>query len=403
MYFSEGEKMEDRKYWLWLANLEHIFSPQITNLLEKFEGVKEIYEAQHDDYIGIERIGTKEIKALCNKDMAKADNIEEYISKIGAYILCIDDEYYPESLRQLYQPPYVLYVYGEKLDWNELFSISVVGSRECSDYGIMHTRNICRALAKEGVCIVSGMAKGIDSEAHRTALETGAKTVAFLGSGIDVIYPPENKELMAAIAKNGAVMSEFAPGTGPYSRNFPIRNRLIAAFSRGTLVVEAEENSGALITAGYALENGKDIYALPGDIGRKMSRGCNSLIKAGSAKLAENAEDILTEYAYELKNLPDIKKMISEPVYVPSGEAKINEYKGNAESVKNISINDARYDGLDDESKAIIEVLINADRHIDEICRMTDMPVSDVSSMLTLLELEGFVTALAGKRFSLNI
>ncbi len=397
--------MTNKQYWLWLANLEHIFSPQITNLLEKFENPQEIYEAGYDDYFGIENIGKKEIRSLCNKDMTKANSVAEYIEKMGAYILCIDDEFYPESLRQLYQPPYVLYVYGEKLDWNDIFSISVVGARECSDYGIEHTKRICTDLAKEGVVIVSGMAKGIDAAAHKSALEAGVKTVAFLGSGIDVIYPIENKQLMQAIAKNGAVMSEFAPGTGPYAKNFPIRNRLIAAFSRGTLVVEADEVSGALITAGYALENGKDIFAVPGDVGRVKSVGCNNLIKSGSAKLTQSAEDILIEYAYELKNSPNIKNSISEPVYVQSGEAKINEYKGSEalSNIKKVSVNDARYDGLDEESKAIIEVLTEGDRHIDEICRITDMRSSDVSSMLTLLELEGFVTALAGKRFSLNI
>lgn len=397
--------MTNKQYWLWLANLEYIFSPQITNLLEKFESPKEIYEAGYNDYLGIENIGSKEIESLCNKDMARAKSVEAYIDKIGAYILCIDDEFYPDSLRQLYQPPYVLYVYGERLNWNDLFSVSVVGSRKCSDYGIEHTKRICEGLAKEGVAIVSGMAKGIDAAAHKCALEAGVKTVAFLGSGIDVVYPPENKELMDAIAKNGAVMSEFVPGTGPYSKNFPIRNRLIAAFSRGTVVIEADEKSGALITAGYALECGKDIFAVPGDVDRIKSVGCNNLIKSGSAKLTQSAEDILIEYAYELKNLPDIKNLISEPVYVQTGEAKINEYTGKTdpEKIKKISINDARYDELDDDMRSIIEVLIESDRHIDEICRITNMRASDVSSMLTLLELEGFVSALAGKRFSLNI
>lgn len=396
--------MNNREYWLWLTNLRHIYSPQITALLEKFEGVREIYEADYSDYLGIEHIGKKEIASLCDKNMQSSAKISDRLERMGAHTLCIDDEFYPDALRNLYQPPYVLYVYGERLNWNEVFAVSVVGSRKCTDYGIANTRRICTELAHEGVVIVSGMAKGIDTEAHRSALEAGVKTVAFLGCGIDIVYPPENKELMDAIAKNGAVMSEFPLGTGPYAKNFPIRNRLIAAFSRGTLVVEADEASGSLITAGYALENGKDVFAIPGDVGRAMSIGCNSLIKSGGAKLTENADDILSEYEYELANSPNIKNTISEPIFVRSGEIKISEYTATADTKsKKASITDARYDGLDKDSLAVIETLTDGERHIDEICRLTEMKVADVSSLLMLLELEGYVNALAGKRFELNL
>lgn len=397
--------MSDRQYWLWLATLEYIYSPQITNLLEKFESPREIYEAEYSDYIGIARIGKKEIRSLCNKDMRRATQIGKRVADMGAYILTIDDEFYPESLRQLHNPPYVLYVAGEKLNWNDVFSISVVGSRKCTDYGIENAKRICADLAKEGVVIVSGLAKGIDAAAHTAALEAGVKTIAFLGNGIDVVYPPENKALTEAIKKNGAIMSEYVPGTGPFGKNFPIRNRLIAAFSKGTLVVEADEVSGALITAEYALENGKDVYAVPGDVGRTMSSGCNSIIKSGSAKLTDCADDILEEYAYEIENLPNIKKYIAEPVHVSLPDVKINEYKGEGmeSKEKKVSASDPRYDSLDDESRAIIEVLCEGERHIDQICRITNMRAADVSSMLTLLELEGFVVALSGKRFALNI
>lgn len=392
-------------YWLWIVNLPGIHSSKITLLLEKFESVEDIYNACESDFEGIDNIGKKEINSLCNKDLTLAQKIIQELDDIGAYTLCYDDEYYPEALRYCYDPPYVLYAIGEKRKWDDMLCISVVGSRECSDYGIEVTQKICSSLAGAGVVIVSGMARGIDSQAHRAALRAGAKTVAFLGCGIDVVYPPENDELMRQIAKNGMVITEFAPGTAPYAKNFPIRNRLIAAFSRGVLVVEAKKKSGTLTTANWAIENGKDVFAVPGDYDRDSSSGCNHIIKTGCAKLVVCAQDILDEYVYELENLGVGQLGKSESVYVDESEKapRINAYSGKEKETKNnVDINNPRYDVLDEKQKHIIELLSQADRHIDEICRLVKMSASEAAAALTIMELMGFVVAQSGKMFTLN-
>ena len=405
--------MSKEQYWLWLVNLPSISSTKITLLLERFETVEKIYQAQKSDFEGIDKIGKREIDALCNKDLAKANEIIKKLDEVGAYTLCFDDKHYPDMLRYCYEPPYVLYAMGEKLDFNNMLFISVVGSRECSDYGMDATDEICTALAENGVVIVSGMARGIDSAAHRSALKAGAKTVAFLGCGIDVVYPPENDELMRAIAQNGMVITEFAPTTAPYSKNFPIRNRLIGAFSRGVLLVEARENSGTLITANWALENGRDVFALPGDYNREGSAGCNELIKSGGAKLVMCAEDILEEYVYELENMDMGKYGRAEPVFVEVAARKQSKKahnennsvnnESNKDNKRNIDVNNPRYDVLDEKQKHIIELLANGDMHIDQICRAVDMSASEAAAAMTLMELYGFVIALAGKMFALNI
>ena len=400
--------MSEQKYWLWLVNLPNIHSAKISVLLEKFKTPLDIYNANESDFDGLDKIGKREISALCNKDLTKANEIIKKLDELGAYALFFDDKFYPSALKSCYEPPYVLYVLGEKINWDEMLCISVVGSRECTDYGINATSEICADLADSGVVIVSGMARGIDSAAHRSALAAGAKTVAFLGCGLDIIYPPENEALMQAIAKNGAVMTEFAPGTPPYGKNFPIRNRLIAAFSRGVLIAEAKRKSGTLITADWAIENGKDVFALPGDYNRDSSSGCNFLIKNGGAKLVECAEDILNEYVYELENIDMGRFGKSEPVYVEetirTTKARThNEEKKTNNDKKNVDINSPRYDTLDEKQKSIIMLLADGDKHIDEICRSVDMSVSEVGAALTIMELLGFVVALSGKMFTLNI
>lgn len=404
-----GAVLDEQKYWVWLSNINHISSAKIALLLENFSSPHKIYEAERKDFEKIAGINERDIEELIKKDTSKAEKIIEKTLNMGAYILCYDDKLYPSQLRHCYNPPYVLYVMGEKTDWSDKLCISVVGARKCSEYGLRATEKICTEMAKKGVVIVSGMARGIDSQAHRSALMSGAKTVAFLGNGLDVIYPPENEELMHAIAQNGAVITEFPPETPPYARNFPIRNRLIAAFSRGVLVVEAQMSSGTLITANWALENGKDVYAVPGDYDRDTSVGCNSLIREGAAKLTVCGEDILNEYVYELENMNMGLNGMADGSYEPEGKAvniarPVNEHKNeNKKAKKDIDINSERYINLDESQKIIIEALAQGDKHIDEICRISSLSASEAGAALMLMELDGLVSALAGKMYALNV
>ena len=223
------------------------------------------------------------------------------LDKMGISVVTCLDELYPHNLLNIYDRPAFFYVLG-RLD-NEDVPLAIVGSRNASTYGRYTTDRISRELALRGITIVSGMARGIDSCAHRGALAAKGRTIAVLGSGLDVIYPPENKKLFDAISSNGAVISEFPLGTQPLSYNFPARNRIISGLSYGVVVVEAGEKSGSLITAKLAMEQGREVFAIPGAIDSASSRGTNSLIKQG-AKLVENIDDILEDILPQLEQSP---------------------------------------------------------------------------------------------------
>lgn len=344
----------------------------------------------------VDGIGERDVAVLCDKSLERAEQSLLAAEKSGAYVLCYDDAQFPSALRYCYDPPYVLYVLGERLFWDRLFCISVVGTRRYTEYGAAITHSIAYDLARNGVTIVSGMARGLDKVAHNAALKAGGKTIAFLGCGINVVYPPEHGDLMQAIAQNGAVITEFAPGTEPNGRNFPHRNRLIAAFSQGVLVTEAASRSGTLNTANWALNAGKDIFAVPGDYDRETSCGCNELIKSGVAKLTTDAMDILGDYEMELE------KLGLKPQQITLAKRRVVNPKP-VNVVKQVSLDAPQYQGLSAEDRAVLAVLLHKNAHIDEICRESGMEISKVSSILTLLELSGFVNQLAGKNFSIVV
>ena len=388
--------MTKSENWIWLTSLPTMTPGKITRLLERFDTVDDIFDATEAEYRGISDIGSDEISDLCDKSMDRAELILEVVEKFGAYILYYDRADYPSALRYCFDPPYVLYVFGERLMWDRLFCISVVGTRRCSDYGVQITHTLSYDLARNGATIVSGMARGLDGVAHNAALKAGGKTIAFLGCGINIVYPREHDGLMKAIAENGAVITEFMPGTEANSKNFPYRNRLMAAMSQGVLITESPRRSGTHITADWALNMGKDVFAVPGDYDRVNSQGCNELIKSGTAKLVDSAVDILIEYERELT-----KMGIKAENFVIEKKRIVN--KEPVSIVKKASIDDPKYQGLSDNEKKILAVLIESNAHIDEICRKADIAMSDVNAGLVMLELSGLVNQLAGKNFSISI
>ena len=278
----------------------------------------------------------------------------------------------------IYDRPPFLYVRGN-LNKDDI-NIAIVGSRLASTYGKYITERISRELALKGLTIVSGMAWGIDSVAHRGALTAHGRTIAVLGSGLDVIYPPENKKLYADIIQNGAVISEFPLGTPPRSANFPTRNRIISGMSYGVVIVEAGEKSGSLITARLALEQGREVFAVPGSIDAAGSRGTNKLIKQG-AKLIENTDDILEEI------LPQFERtIVLKPHSIANSEAIA------AKSSEIFSAVDQK----------IIDFISGSRVHIDDLISSTGLSSADILSALTTLELKGMVRQYPGKFFSLK-
>ncbi len=275
---------------------------------------------------------------------------------------------YPDNLKNIYNPPEKLFVDGEILP-SDNNAIAIVGTRRASYYGMEQCEKLSYDLAIRGITIISGMARGIDSAAHRGALKAKGRTIAVLGSGHNHIYPPENKKLYGEIVKNGAVVSEYEPDIPPFRTNFPRRNRIISGMSKGVVIIEAPRKSGALITADFALEQGRDVFALPGNISSLRSSGTNALIKEG-AKLVEGISDILEE----LKNVIDIKE-------IDSADSKPGLEKCSS------------------DEKMIFGILSDKSKSIDEISSIANLPVYKISEALLKLELKRLIKGLPGENF----
>jgi DNA processing protein len=293
----------------------------------------------------------------------------ELIKKYNAQILTFLDKDYPENLRNIYDPPVVLYVKGKILLQDRL-AIAIVGSRLASFYGLQTAERLGFELALHGITVVSGLARGIDSSAHKGALKAKARTIAVLGSGLADIYPEEHKELAENISRSGAVISEFPMEMFPDKGNFPRRNRIISGLCLGVVCVEAAEKSGALITCDYALEQGRDVFAVPGKVDSVTSKGTNRLIKQG-AKLAQGAEDILEEL-----DLSDF------------GRHQDGNFQNQIPDTK-----------LDKEENLVYTLLSSEPRYIDELCEESGMALNRISKVLLNLEIKKFAKQLPGKNF----
>ena len=290
--------------------------------------------------------------------------------KCGARIITYMDPSYPRLLKEIHHPPMLLYLKGKNIPLNSSF-IAIVGSRIPTYYGVKTAENIGMGLARRRVGVVSGLAKGIDSAAHRGCLRGDGFTIAVLGTGIDRVYPASNKKLLGQIMESGAVISEFPLGTPPEPKNFPIRNRIISGLSKGVVVVEATKKSGSLITASCALDQGREVFAVPGSVESFKSTGTHYLIKQG-AKLIENADDILDEVGLSYK------------------------YTRDADVLRGISNKPPQ---MDESERKIYEIIGDYPMHIDQIVRIGEMDAGEVLSILLRMELNGFVKQLPGKMF----
>lgn len=399
--------MENIKYWIWLTSKKGIRSTRIMTLLEHFGDISEIYRAKsYDDVAGIRQ---SEKDELLDKNLDDAEEVIERMEIIGGRIVTVDDPEYPPSLIEINPVPFVLYMKGERINWKEQLTIGVVGARECTDYGKVATQKLSYEMAAAGILVVSGMARGIDSIAAVSALKAGGKTVAVLGCGLDIVYPPEHSNLMRAICDNGVVITEYPPTTRPNRHNFPQRNRIISGLSRGLLVVEAGRKSGTLSTVSYARDFGRDIFAVPGGIFHEKSEGTNNMIKEG-AILTTSVTDIFETYPYEASV---IKRPTGKPVYVKDYEYK-SDKEDNTNSLdmeeeipeeerKTVTVEDSRYKGLNANEKKIIELLIKKDMHIDELVRESGINIQTVNAILPVLEMMGHIRKMTGNNYKLDI
>lgn len=359
--------MDDRERLLILNMADDVGSIRTQALLKHFGSLSRVFRAGSDEVAKVEKIGPN----LAPKILASIREIDiapelELIAKHKVRVITFLDKDYPENLKNIYDPPVVLYVKGEILARDNV-AVAVVGSRRASFYGMQTAERMGLELGSRGITVVSGLARGIDSSAHKGALKAKGRTLAILGSGIANLYPEEHTELAEEISRSGAVISEFPMTTIPDKGNFPKRNRVISGLSLGVVIVEAGERSGALITSDCAIEQGREVFAIPGKVDSMTSKGTNRLIKQG-AKLAENIDDILEELNLD-----------SAQIVCGTGHKPLP--------------------GLDKDENIVYNLLTSDPRHIDELSEEGNMRIPDVSRILFNLETRKLAKQLPGKNF----
>jgi DNA processing protein len=368
--------MEKFLPWFALKCIPGVGNHIFKLLIERFNNPASVFESSIEDLLFVSGVTPDLARTILSHQMPDSLKKEvEDVYKKGYHIVTLSDEDYPRLLLKIHDPPPFLYVFGS-ID-SSIKNIAVVGSRQSTTYGIKTTHQLCKDLASCGITIVSGMAKGIDTAAHIGAMEGNGRTIAVLGSGFDQIYPKENKNLFYKIAEQGAVVSEFSLSTKPEAYHFPKRNRIISGMSLGTVVVEAAKRSGSLITARLAMEQNREVFAVPGNIHSFKSTGTHNLIKQG-AKLVETVDDILEELA----NVIPYRDPVNGPLQGIATDIKLN---------------------LSKEEKLVLDTLGTDPLHIDEIMRKVSMESGKLSSLLLQLELKGVIDQSVGKYFSVNI
>lgn len=382
--------------WLTLKMIPGVGTTLFIRLLSRFGTPADVLGASEAALTEV--VGPKLAERIrAYRGVVDVDRQIMQLGQYGASLLTMDDPAYPLRLAEIYDPPLVLFTRGNLVEADHQ-AVALVGTRKPTAYGARMARNLAYDLASRGITVVSGMAEGIDTAAHEGAMEAGGRTIAVLGCGVDIVYPPSNAELMHRIIQQGAVVSSFEMGVKPSKGHFPFRNRIISGLSMGTVVVEAPIGSGALITARNAAEQGREVYAVPGEAGAYNSRGPHALIREG-AKLVETAQDILVELDIEAANRQPARPARPEPrdAVAPAParvESEVRRPSGQPAPSPSPAAN------VTPLERAVLDVLSNDGSFVDEIAAAARMSVSEALSSLTMLELKGLVRQLSGKRFS---
>jgi len=352
------------KYWIGFNLVKGIGPVRLEKLLHYFGDIQTAWEARSYQ---IQAAGLNETllqRMIDIRNRVSLDVLEQEINSQGIKVLTWDDPEYPDRLRQITQSPFVLYIKGE-IDTDDIWSVAIIGTRRYSAYGQQVAENLSHTLAHNGITIISGLARGIDGIAHKAALAAGGRTIAVLGSGLDKLYPPEHRDLANLISKQGALISDYPLGTPPDGSNFPPRNRIISGLSKCIIVIEAGEKSGALITATYAAEQGKEVFSVPGKITSPMSRGTNLLIKQGAHPLLD-PQDVL-----DMLNMT----LVAEQRVIRKGLPE------------------------DPKEAVLYQTVGDEPLHVDEISSLVNMPIEEVTSTLALMELKGMVRKTFGMKY----
>jgi DNA processing protein len=372
------------KTWISL-NMTPGVGPRVaTKLLERFGSAEAVFGARRSELESL-RLRPETVESILRKEFhEKAADELDVLREIGADVLVLDDGTYPQLLRETADPPIVLYVKGAWQECLDAPSVAMVGSRRCSTYGQNAAEMLAKDLASRGVTVVSGFARGIDGSAHRGALAGGGRTVAVLGTGLDMIYPKEHAKLAEEIlAGGGAMVTQFPLGTPPLKDNFPYRNRIISGLSLGVLVVEATDRSGSLITARLAMEQNREVFAIPGNITSANSYGSNFLIKSAGAKLVQQWQDVVAEFPAEIA-----ANILPPPL----------SKNTNGDAPAQVQLRPADLDAT--ESKVWALLAADAATHIDALIEQSGLSITDVTNALVAMEMRDLIRALPGRHFA---
>ncbi len=356
--------MDDKKYWIGFNLIKGIGAVRMQALIQYFGDLEVAWKAPPIE-LAQARLGKKLIERVIQaREGVDLEMLWDKIHKQGIKILTWQDESYPQRLKEIDQPPPVLYIRGDYLP-DDLFAVAIVGTRRVTPYGRQITEELSAFLAANGITVISGLARGVDAIAHQTTLKAGGRSIGVLGSGVDKIYPPEHRGMAEQMMQRGAIISDYAPGTPPDASNFPPRNRIISGLSLAVVVIEAGETSGALITAEFAAEQGREIFAVPGSILAPQSKGTNKLIQNGALPLLS---------VNDLMQALDLTRM--------------GEHKAARKVIP-----------ADETEARLMNVLGNEPLHVDEIRNQSELPIEKVSAALALMELKGMVRQVGGMNY----
>ncbi|HHV50243.1 MAG TPA: DNA-protecting protein DprA [Clostridiales bacterium] len=393
--------MDDRLYWIWMQNIFAPGSLKSDALLRFYGSAMEVYNAPLKE-LGQFGLTEAEIQRFSDKSLALPRKILSRALENGGWVLTPDDALYPSLLRTIPGIPLVLYGYGELPNLDLTPAIAIVGTRAVTSFGKQATALISAGLALGGAVVISGGAYGVDTAAHEAALAAGGLTIDVQGCGLDIDYPSKNSELRRRIALSGAVISEYPPGTPPLKHNFPLRNRIISGLSMGVCVTEAPEKSGALITARLALEQGRDVFAVAGDMLTGRSAGTDELIKRG-AKLVTSAAEILEEYLPRFNDIINLKAAqdarhhpaLKHNIFIKEGSAKPSR-----QEIAGEKITAGMPDNVSEESRLVFTLLDDTPKTMDELVSLSGLSAAKALTALTELELAGCATRVPGQGYT---
>lgn len=395
--------MSNLKYWLWLAGRRGLAGQAGVRVLDHFGSPERVYFSDREEYLMVEGLSEMTLHSLADKSMERADRILGDCDRLGIRILTLQDAVYPERLAAIAQPPMVLYMKGRPAAFDEEAAIAIVGTRDATPYGVDAAGRLSMELTRSGMLVVSGLAEGIDTAAVKGALAAGGPVVSVLAGGLDVIYPRRNRRLYEDISVAGTLVSEQPPGTEPRGPLFPVRNRIISGLSVGVIAVESRRTGGTLYTVGHALDQNREVFAVPGPLGAVCSEGTNRLIQEGAAKLILSADDVICEFVDRFPNRlrrrapmrPEVAEQRLEPAREqPPAKKEVD----NGPKAEYINWQDCKMK-LTEDQQTVLLAFEDRSLRTDDIVELTQFPARRVLSALTILQVQGYVVEESGKRF----